>query len=185
MKARLFVISAPSGTGKTTVIKRLLSRIPSMQLSVSVTTRAPRPGERDGFDYHFIDDRKFEEMKKAGDLLEWAVVHGACYGTPRRPIEKWLKEGNNVILDIDVQGAASIRRSFKDAVLIFLLPPSREELIRRITSRGANSVDDLELRLKNADIELSKKDMYDHHVVNDDLDMTVDAIMGIIGSHGL
>lgn len=182
MKGRLFVISAPSGTGKTTVIGSLLKLTPQLKLSVSCTTRPPRKGEKNGVDYHFVSDEKFLKMKDSGLLLEWALVHGLYYGTPRGAIDKWLAGGENVVLDIDVQGGASVRKIYKDAVLIFLLPPSHEELVKRLKRRGANTEDDLERRLKNANNELAQKDLYDYRIVNDDLDRAVGEIKKIICS---
>ena len=180
MKGRLFVISAPSGTGKTTIIKNLMKTLPEAVLSVSVTTRRPRPGETDGVDYHFISEAEFQKMLKDGRLLEHAKVHNSYYGTPRTPIEKWLNDDKIILLDIDVQGAHNVKKVFQDAVLIFLLPPSREELIRRLKSRGTNAGADLDLRIKDAEVELSEKDFYDYHVVNDNMDKAVQEIVGII-----
>ncbi len=177
---KLFVISAPSGTGKTTVIKKLLSDVPGLVLSVSSTTRNLRGSERDGSDYNFITKNEFEKMKGSGELLEWASVYGEFYGTPKGPVEKLLKEGKNVILDIDVQGARQVKKMFPDTTLIFLLPPSKEELIKRLTGRGTDKKDVLELRIKNAEKELAEKDFYDHQVVNDNIDNAVEKIAKII-----
>ncbi len=182
MKGKLFVISAPSGTGKTTVIKNLMSRMPKLALSISATTRQPRGSEKNGTDYLFVSEAEFTKMISSGEMLEWANVHEHLYGTPKKPIEEWLKEGKNVLLDIDVQGAKSVKKHFKDAVLIFLLPPSREELIKRLKGRGANSEADLKIRIKNADKELAQKSFYDYNVVNDDLDRAVGEIAGIINN---
>lgn len=182
MKGKLFVISAPSGAGKTTVIKRLMKDQPELVLSVSYTTRSPRPTEKDGVDYHFVSEPEFKRMAGNNQLLEWANVHNFLYGTPREPIEKWVSEGKKVILDIDVQGGMNVKNNFKSATLIFLLPPSHEELVRRLTIRGANKGDDLATRIRNADVELDKKDNYDFQVVNDDLDVAVSEVKKIINA---
>jgi guanylate kinase len=179
-KGMFFVISAPSGAGKTTVIKRLTHELPNSVLSVSVTTRGPRKGETEGVDYYFISATRFEEMIKNNELLEWADVHGHLYGTPKAPVEKWIKNGKIILLDIDVQGGKNIKKTFKDAVLIFLMPPSKEELAKRLALRGTDKPEDLKLRLKNAESEISAKAFYDYRIVNDDLDITVDAVKKII-----
>lgn len=180
MKGNLFVISAPSGTGKTTVIDRVLKIKPELKLSISATTRGPRRGEKDGVNYYFVTPERFNEMKSGGEFLEYALVHDRYYGTPKKPIDAWLKTGENVVLDIDVQGAKNVKNIFKQAVLIFLMPPSREELVQRLMKRGANMGKDLETRIKNAEVEMAQKDFYDHCVINDDLDMTINEVIKII-----
>ena len=134
----LFIVSGPSGSGKTSIATPVLAAFGDMRLSVSVTTRAPRPGERDGVDYHFIDDAEFARRVGAGELAEWAEVHGRRYGTPRAPIDHAIAEGSDLLLDIDVQGASQIKRAYSDAVSVFLLPPSRAHLEERLVARGTD-----------------------------------------------
>ena len=152
MGGSLIVISGPSGVGKGTVVKRLLAEMPDLYISVSVTTRKPRPGEIPGKDYIFIDDKQFEEMVVNNQLLEWAYVHGHYYGTPKRQVFDKLAEGKTVILEIDMQGAMQVQRSVDDVVLIFLLPPSIKELANRLDKRGT---EDEEIRKLTADILMS------------------------------
>lgn len=180
MKGHLFVISAPSGTGKTTVIKNLLKNHPDYVLSVSATTRSPRVGEVDGVDYHFINEPKFKKMIDANELAEWAKVYLYYYGTPKAPIDAWIKDGKKVILDIDVQGGKNIKKIYPEATLIFLLPPSKDELIKRLSDRGTNTGLDLQVRIKNADLEMAEKKHYEFHVVNDTLERAVKEIEDII-----
>ena len=180
MKGQLIIISAPSGTGKTTVIKSLLDRHPEFVLSVSCTTRSCRPGEKDGVDYHFVDGGAFQTMIDDGQLLEWTVYSEDSYGTPRKPIEDWVRKGKTVILDIDVVGGRNIKKIFPNAALIFLLPPSKEELVRRLTLRGTNDRDDLSRRIVRAEAELAEKDFYDFQVVNDQVERAVGEIEKII-----
>ncbi len=180
MHGNLFVISAPSGAGKTTVIKRLLLKMPDAVLSVSATTRLPRAGEKNGVDYHFVTKEEFKQLIANNEMLEWAVVHEAYYGTPKAPIDSWIEGGKTVVLDIDVQGGKNIKKTFPQATLIFLMPPSRDELVRRLTLRNANDPDDLKVRIKNADVEMAQKNFYDHVVVNDDLEKAVDEVLNII-----
>jgi len=168
-RGKLFVISGPSGAGKGTLRRELFKAIPELVYSVSVTTRKPRFGEVDGVDYFFISQSEFARMRDSGELLEWAEVHGNLYGTPRKFVEKNLGEGKSVVLEIDVQGALQVKRTFPEAVLIFILPPSQEELSRRLHGRGTESEEELEVRLRNAQWELEKKDIYDYAVVNDDV----------------
>ena len=180
MKGNLFVISAQSGTGKTTVINKVLKNNPLLKLSISATTRPPRKNEKNGVDYHFVTQKEFDEMNDSGELLESAVVHSHSYGTPKGPIKTWLKEGKDIILDIDVQGAKKVKGIFKDAKLIFLMPPSRDELVARLNKRGTNKGDDLAIRIKNAEKEMAQKDFYNYCVINDDLDKAVSEVLKII-----
>lgn len=180
---RLIIIAAPSGTGKTTVIRRFLGSHPQMTHSVSCTTRPIRPGEVDGRDYHFWDDAAFRAGIDGGRFAEWAEVHDHFYGTPREPLERWLAEGRDVLLDVDVVGSLNLKREFGErAIAIFLVPPSMEELKRRLSLRGTDSPEVQALRLKNAIAEMDRRDDFDHQVVNDDLDRACEEIEGIIAS---
>ncbi|RUM88612.1 MAG: guanylate kinase, partial [Thermovibrio sp.] len=156
LKGLLIVISAPSGTGKTTLVHMLLKEFPDLEFSVSYTTRPPRPGEVDGRDYHFVDRKTFERMIEEGDFLEWAEVYGNLYGTSRTQVLKALNEGKDVILDIDTQGALQVKKNFPEAVLIFILPPSLKELERRLRNRGTDDEETIERRLKTAREEIRR-----------------------------
>lgn len=170
-KGRLIIVAAPSGTGKTTVIQRFLKSRPDTIHSVSCTTRPIRRGEVDGRDYHFVDRKIFEEWIRGRRLAEWAQVHGHLYGTPIEPLKKWLDEGREILLDLDVVGSLRLKKMYKDqAVAIFLIPPSMDELKRRLSSRKTDSAGEQEVRLKNAIEEMAHKDEFDHRVINDDLD---------------
>ncbi len=174
-------MSAPSGGGKTTVVARLLRRMPTLVRSVSVTTRPPRPGERPGKDYRFISPAAYQRLRRAGDLLEYAKVHGASYGTPKRPVERALRQGRDVILSIDVQGARKIRRALgRQAVLVFLLPPSMAQLRRRLLQRRTDTAAAIRRRLTAARRELACAAWYDYRIVNDRLDRAVDALAAVI-----
>ncbi len=165
--ARLTVLSGPSGVGKGTVVAEVRRRHPEVWVSVSVTTRRPRPGEIDGVHYHFVDDAEFDRMIEAGEFLEWATVHNAYrYGTPRAPITLALAEGKNVLLEIDIQGARQVRQVFPEARLVFLLPPSWDELVRRLTGRGTEDAEEQDRRLRTAMEELAMQDEFDFKVVN-------------------
>jgi len=174
------VISAPSGTGKTTLCRQLLREIPDLSLSVSVTTRSPRRDEQDGRDYHFISRERFQEEMRSGGLLEWAEVYGHLYGTPREPVATRIEQGKDTVLDIDVQGAQSVKETLREAVLIFLLPPSLAELERRLRTRSSDSADDISVRLQNALTELSRYRLYDYLVVNDDMSSAVSVLKSIV-----
>ena len=173
------VISGPSGVGKTTVIERVVAADPLLRESVSVTTRPPRPGEVSGRDYFFVSRDVFEQMKTR-ELVEWADVHGEFYGTPRRFLEQELAGGSDVVLNVDIQGGDSVKRSFPGAVMVFILPPSHNILEQRMRLRGDASERDLEIRLRNAKNEISGSINYDYIVVNDDLDRAVATIQAII-----
>lgn len=179
-RGMLLVVSGPSGVGKGTVVRRLLERLPEAEVSVSVTTRPPRPGEVEGVAYHFVDDETFDRLVADGALLEWARVHRARYGTPRRWVEERLAEGVDVLLEIDVQGALQVRRKVADALLVFLAPPSREELARRLWERGTESEDERARRLEDADDELAAGAFFEHVVVNDELDRCVEEIEDLV-----
>jgi len=178
---RAFVISSPSGGGKTTVVSRLLRREPWLSRSISVTTRPMRRGERRGRAYHFISPAAFARLRRSGQLLEWAKVHGAYYGTPIEPIRAALSRGRSVVLSIDVQGARQVRRAIgKQAVLIFLLPPSLEELRERLVRRKTETAAAIRRRLAIARRELAAATRYDHRVVNDRLDIAVRRVAAIV-----
>lgn len=178
---RLFVISAPSGAGKTTLLSRVMARLPGLVFSVSHTTRMVRPGERDGRDYHFISPVEFLAMIDQGHFLEHAEVHGNLYGTSREAVKKQLEEGVDVILDIDVQGAAILRSSGQlDAAYIFIAPPSMTELEKRLRGRGTESEERILLRLKNARQELQAASQYEYLIINEDLSDAADLLAAII-----
>lgn len=169
-KGKLIVISGPSGSGKSTVVNKAIQGRKDMCFSTSVTTRSPRPGEVDGKDYFFIDPQRFQEMVERDELLEHAQYVSHSYGTPRAFVEQKLNDGLNVILDIEVQGARQVREKMKDAVLIFIVPPSLEELRRRLVNRGTDAADVIEARLQRASEELKEADLYDYLIINDDLE---------------
>ena len=174
------VLAAPSGSGKTTLAHMLVDRNDDVVFSISATTRPARPREKDGHDYHFVDDATFNRMIERSELAEWAVVHGRRYGTPRREITSAVERGKTVILDIDVQGARQVRHMFPDALLIFVLPPSAEELDRRLTGRASEDPDERRRRLGNARAELEAVRDFDYAVVNDDLERAYDRIAAIL-----
>lgn len=176
----LFVVSSPSGGGKGTLIQRVLAKVPNLSYSVSFTTRAPRPGEIDGREYFFATTEKFEEMVAAGEFLEWAVVHGKLYGTTREQVSHEISEGRDIILEVDVQGAASVRTLLPDAVSIFILPPSFEILRQRLQARGTDSPDELDLRLRNASTELQDYSMFQYVIINDELDRAADEMTAVV-----
>jgi guanylate kinase len=178
------VIAAPSGAGKTTIARALVGRNDDIVFSVSATTRAPRPREMPGQDYHFVDDDTFDRMIAADELAEWAVVHGKRYGTLRREVTRALERGQLVMLDIDVQGARQVRRVFVDALLIFVMPPSAEELDRRLSGRASEDGQQRRRRLENARKEIAAVPEFDHVVVNDDLERAIACIEGIIRAEG-
>ncbi|HDO29805.1 MAG TPA: guanylate kinase [Desulfobacteraceae bacterium] len=177
----LLVLSAPSGGGKTTFLKKVMAGLPGLVFSVSHTTRKPRPGEQDGRDYYFVSRQEFESIRDRhpSGFLEWAEVHGNLYGTSRAAVEQRLGGGRDVILDIDVQGAAQIRQS-ADPVTVFIAPPSLAELEARLRGRGTENEQTLALRLENAKQELAAMDLYDYLVVNDRLDEAVESLRSII-----
>jgi len=174
------VLAAPSGVGKTTLAHRLVESSDAFCFGVSVTTRSPRAGERDGVDYHFVDRAAFEAMVAAGELAEWAEVHGALYGTPRKELEVAADEGRHVVLDIDVQGARQIRTAVPESLLVFVLPPSVEVMLGRLTGRGTEGDAQVARRLRSALVELEAVVEFDHVVVNDDLERCLGEIQGIV-----
>lgn len=164
------VLAGPTAVGKGTVASRVRADYPDVWISVSVTTRAPRPGEIDGVDYAFVDDAEFDRLIEAGELLEWAEVHGAArYGTRRTDVEEHLAAGRPVLLEIDVQGARQVRDAMPEALLVFLAPPSVPELERRLIGRGTEDPDERARRLRTAEAEMAAVDEFDVTIVNDDV----------------
>ena len=180
LKGLLIVISAPSGTGKSTLCHMLLKAFPDMEFSVSYTTRKPRSGEINGKDYFFVDRETFEKMIEEGDFLEWAEVYGNLYGTSKSQVTKALEAGKDILLDIDTQGALQVKKNFPEAVLIFILPPSLIELERRLRSRGTDNEETIEKRLRIAKGEIEKAFHYDYLVVNDVLEVAFEKLRSII-----
>ena len=177
---RLTVLSGPSGVGKGSVVKVLRARHPHVWLSVSVTTRAPRPGEQHGVEYLFVDQAEFDAMVAGGDLLEHDAHMGASYGTPRRPVEEQLAKGNSVLLEIDMNGARQVRATMPDAQLVFLAPPTFDELARRLIGRGTEDAATVRMRLDRARIEMAAEDEFDVVVVNDDLEAAADRLVALM-----
>ena len=175
-----FVVSSPSGGGKGTLIQRVLKQVPNLSYSVSFTTRAPRNGEEDGREYFFVTRERFEEMVNAGEFLEWAHVHSKLYGTARQQVVREIAEGHDIILEVDVQGAASVRSLMADSVSIFILPPSFEILKQRLQARGTDSPDELDLRLRNAHMELKDYSAFQYVILNDDLDRAANQMTAIV-----
>jgi len=182
-RGTLFVLSAPSGAGKTTLRRAVLARFPDIAYSVSTTTRAPRPGEVDGRDYVFIPPAEFEAGMREGRWAEWAQVHGNYYGTSARTLREAAAAGTDVLLDIDVQGARQIARRFPECVTVFIMPPSFEVLAQRLTARGTDSPESVALRLQNARQEMEERHWYRHVVVNDELATAVEELCAIIASY--
>ncbi len=180
-RGRLVVLAGPSAVGKSTIVKELRRRIPDLMFSVSVTTRAPRPGEVDGVDYRFVDADRFQRMIDRGELLEWAEIHGGLQrsGTPAAPIREALDAGRPVLLEIDLAGVRQVRRSTPDARFVFLAPPTWEDLVARLTDRGTEEAAVVERRLATARAELAAQDEFDHVVVNDDVDRAVDELVSL------
>lgn len=180
-RGMMLVLSSPSGAGKTTLSKRLLARDQRIRMSVSVTTRSMRPGEVDGVDYHFVDQVSFAAKVKAGEFLEFATVFGNSYGTLRAPVEEALRAGKDILFDIDWQGTQQLKeKAREDVVSIFILPPTRHELEKRLSSRGQDSAETVAKRMAQANAEISHWAEYDYVIVNDDLDVAEGKIVKIV-----
>ena len=174
------MITGPSGVGKGTLIRGLLERVPELELSVSATTRRPRAGERDGIDYHFLTPEEFEQHVTAGDFLEHATYSGNRYGTLRSEVERRLKEGRPVVLEIELQGARQVRQAMPDAVAVFIAPPSRDALRARLIGRGTDTPEQVDERMRTAERELEAQPEFSHVVVNDRLEQATDRLVAIV-----
>ena len=180
MAGNLYVVAAPSGAGKTTLVRMLLESESAVHLSISFTTRSPRPGEQNGREYHFIDAETFRGMIDRHEFLEWAEVHGNFYGTSKKWIADQLAGGNDVLLEIDWQGAQQVRQLFPEAIGIFILPPSKEELTRRLTGRGTDSAEVISRRLAAAQAEMRHVGEFDYVIINDRLEQALDELRAVV-----
>lgn len=180
VRGTLFVVSSPSGGGKGTLIQRVLGSIPNLSYSVSFTTRTPRNGEVDGREYFFVTQEQFEQMVAANDFLEWARVHGNYYGSAAQQVSREIDEGRDIILEVDVQGAASIRKLVSDSVSVFILPPSYDILRQRLMARGTDSDAELQVRLRNAPEEISHYTAFDYVIINDDVERAAGCLASIV-----
>lgn len=180
---KLFIISAPSGAGKTTLCREVLKRFKDITYSISYTTRKPRNGEQDGIDYHFITKEEFKRKIKNNKWAEWAEVYGNFYGTSTEFLDTCLASGKHILLDIDVQGSMQIKKRYPDSIAIFIMPPSSETLRARLESRGTDSRQVIERRLEIAKKEMKKKDLYRHVIINDQLSKAVSELIKIIESY--
>lgn len=184
-KPLVFIISAPSGSGKSTLTNDLMKLVPNLEFSISYTTRAPRGSEQNGKEYHFISMDKFDEMIAAGEFIEYAKVHDKCYGTGREFLRQAGRKGNDLLLDIDVQGAAQVKRNLTDAISIFVLPPDRETLEWRLSNRSEDSKEEIQRRLTNAKREIEQYDKYDYVLINDKLIDACEKLRAIVLSERL
>jgi guanylate kinase len=182
--ARLFVFAAPSGAGKTTLVHAMVQHSPDLRFSISYTTRPPRSNEADGVNYYFVSREKFEELRAAGELLEWATVFDNLYGTSRRQVEKILADGHNVLLEIDWQGARQVRESMPDCVSVFILPPSLAELERRLRDRRTDSEAIIARRLRDAVSDMRHWHEFDYVIINDKLDAAVADLDAVFAGSG-
>lgn len=178
----LFIVSAPSGAGKTTISRRALEEIPGLEMSISCTTRTPRPGEVEGRDYRFLSPADFERMRAQGGFAESAQVHDFLYGTPRKPLEDALAAGRDVLLDIDVQGARQLKQRYREAVAVFVLPPSEKELERRLRGRGTDAEEVIRRRLARARAEMDEYRAYDYYVINREVEESVRLLGAIVAA---
>ena len=176
----LFVVSGPSGVGKSTLLANVFARIPHLGFSVSATTRPPRPGEEDGRDYHFVTRERFAELEAAGDLLECATVYGQSYGTPRAPVEQAMQQGRSIVLDIDVQGKEQVCERLAEAVTVFIMPPGSAELEARLRGRGTDADEVISRRMREAYAQVQGASAYDYVVFNDDLSSAQECLCGIM-----
>lgn len=181
LSGRLFVVSGPSGVGKGTLVREVLKRLSHLRRAVTYTTRPPRPGEVNGQDYHFISREEFERLKAEGAFLEWAEVYGNFYGSPRKEVERLRKGGHDVVLVLDVQGALAVKKSCPDAILIFVEPPSLDELQDRLQGRGTETPKVIAQRLEKAGWEMEQSVHFDHRILNDDLQKAVEALVALMG----
>lgn len=173
-------MTGPSGSGKSTILRGVMAREPRLALSVSHTTRKPRPGEREGVDYYYVDDDSFERMVSEGAFAEWAPVHARRYGTSRAEIARLRAEGRDIVFDIDVQGATQLRAAYPDAVAVFILPPSMQSLEERLRGRATESEEQVRLRLDTARAEIARADTYDYLIVNDSVEQAVADFQAVI-----
>jgi guanylate kinase len=181
-RPRLTVVSGPTAVGKGTVVARIRKEHPDVFVSVSATTRPPRPGEIDGVHYLFVTDEEFDRLIEADALLEWAVVHGVHrYGTPREPVKQALADGREAILEIDLQGARQVRQACPDARFVFLAPPSMDELVRRLVGRGTESEEQRARRLETARAEMAAQAEFDHVIVNREIGQAADELVALLG----
>ncbi|MER5640438.1 guanylate kinase [Kitasatospora sp. NPDC002227] len=180
-RPRLTVLSGPSGVGKSTVVAHMRQQHPEAWLSVSATTRHPRPGEQHGVHYYFVDNDEFDKLIANGELLEWAVFAGNRYGTPRQAVLEKLENGSPVLLEIDLQGARQVRESMPEAQLVFLAPPSWEELVRRLTGRGTEPQDVIDRRLEAAKVELAAESEFDTTLVNHSVEQVTHELLALLG----
>jgi len=179
----MFILSSPSGAGKTTISRMLLEQDRRLRMSVSATTRSPRPGEIDGRDYHFVDQAEFDRRVREGDFLEWAHVFGHSYGTPKAEVKAGLKDGKDYLFDIDWQGTQQLYQKLeRDVVRVFLLPPSIDELHRRLNARGTDSAAVIDARMERAKAEISHWDGYDYVIVNDDIEVCFAKVLQILAA---
>jgi guanylate kinase len=176
----IFILSAPSGTGKTTLLKGIMERLPGLQFSVSFTTRLPRPNEKEGEDYHFVSHSVFQKMVERNEFLEWAEVLGNRYGTPRPDLKKLKSEGTDLILDIDTQGAKLVLKEVDQPILIYLLPPSLKILKERLLKRGVDSLEGIKFRLSNARKDMEQASEYHYVIVNDRIEDSIETLKSII-----
>ena len=184
-QAQLTVLAGPTAVGKGTVVAALTRRYPQLRVSVSATTRAPRPGEKEGVHYFFVSPQEFDDMIERGDMLEWALVHGTNkYGTPRGPVQAELDAGRPALVEIDLDGARQVRRSMPGARLIFVAPPSWDELVARLAGRGTEDEGERARRLATARVELGAAGEFDHVIVNDTVSRATDELEGLMGLSG-
>jgi len=181
----IYIISAPSGSGKSTLVNELLKLVPNLEFSISYTTRAPRGSEQNGKQYHFVSREQFEEMIRAGEFLEYANFDGNCYGTARQFLREAGKKGNDLLLDIDVQGAEQIKQKLTDGVSIFVMPPDRKTLEWRLRKRSEDAEDVIARRLLTATREIGNYDKYDYILINDDLEESIESLQSIVLSERL
>ncbi len=185
MSGQLFIVAAPSGAGKTALVRLLLENDPDIRVSISSTTRAARPGEEDGREYHFVDVPRFLEMVSHGEFIEWAEVHGNYYGTSKRWIESEMAAGHDVLLEIDWQGAQQVKKAFPDAIGVFIMPPSLDALQERLAGRGTDSAEIIARRLAAARDEMRHVNEFNYVIINDDLQKALDDLLAVVNASRL